>query len=95
MNQIPNVFGSLEIGIWILPFDGLRVVSLSNHLLFVVWCLEFFQFEDSILLRYPIRLFKYVCWTFLYPFLRLNIYLNSFKIACHEVVRLKGINPIR
>ena len=82
MNQIPNVFGSLEIGIWIL---------------FVICCLVLgiFQFEDSILLRYPIRLFKYVCWTFLYPFLRLNIYLNSFKIACHEVVHLKGINPIR
>jgi len=32
MNQIQNVFGSLEIGIWIL---------------FVIWCLEFFQLNIS------------------------------------------------
>jgi len=33
-NWLKFLFGFLEIGIWILPFDRLRVVSLSNHLVF-------------------------------------------------------------
>jgi len=60
MTKIPNLFSFskggkgdfLEIRIWILPFDRLRVVSLSNHLLFVYWYLEFSAFEHPIALKY-------------------------------------------
>jgi hypothetical protein len=41
---VRGIFWSLEFGY--CPSTGLRVVSLSNHLLFVIWSLEFFIFED-------------------------------------------------
>ena len=40
------------------PSTWLRVVSLSNHLLFVIWSLEFFQFKDSTRQAYPTRFIK-------------------------------------
>ena len=30
MNQIQNMFGSLEIGIWILPFDSFDLEALDR-----------------------------------------------------------------
>ena len=39
------MFGSLELGILIL---------------FVIWCLEFVKYKESVLLRYSIQLFYYI-----------------------------------
>jgi hypothetical protein len=57
----------LELGIWILPFDlaqGGESFDFSQDRepverlveLFVIWCLEFFLFKDSIIFRYAVRL---------------------------------------
>ena len=35
-------------------------------LLFAVWCLEFFIFNDSTIVRYPVRLFYCICGTLHY-----------------------------
>jgi hypothetical protein len=52
MTQIPNLFPHFlkgtrgifyKFAFGHCPSIWLRVVSLSNHLLFVDWCLEFFQ----------------------------------------------------
>jgi hypothetical protein len=36
---------------------------LSNHLFFVIWCLEFIKLKDSARLKYPVWLFQYICGT--------------------------------
>jgi hypothetical protein len=41
--SLEQVFGILNFGHWNLPFNFAQVVSLSNHLRFVFWCLEFIQ----------------------------------------------------
>jgi hypothetical protein len=58
MTQIPNLFESLEIRIWILPFDGAQGGELVEP--FVIWCLSFSQFKDSIGFRDTIRHIKFM-----------------------------------
>jgi hypothetical protein len=62
------MFGLLELGIWILPFDWAQggesfdfaqdrepVERLVES--FVIWCLEFIKKKDSTIFRYCVRLF--------------------------------------